>query len=220
MDLQEMLYPLGLLASIAFGVRVVWQWYISEKSGQSLVTKGFWRLSLFGNCALALHSVIQLQLPMALIQTGHFVITLRNLNLMQPKHKHVPIQWVMVLFILFSCGTLVVFLASCYFFDTWTWMRSPSFLHGQSEEVNLLWKGIGLFGMLLFASRFWIQWVLAEKEDRSVLGVSFWLVSFFGAFFSVLYFIKIRDYVNVVSPLMGIVPYFRNLIFIKREQKV
>lgn len=81
---REGLYFLGFLSSLAFGLRMAFQWLYSEYLGKSTVTPTFWKLSLTGNILLAFHAFIQLQYHVFIIQVGNGFIAWRNLNLMQP----------------------------------------------------------------------------------------------------------------------------------------
>lgn len=83
-SLRSLLYPLGFLASIFFSLRFLIQWIQSERQKKSIVSKTFWRLSLTGNLLTVLHSLIQLQYPIAALQSLNGVIAFRNLNLMGP----------------------------------------------------------------------------------------------------------------------------------------
>lgn len=207
--LQETLYPLGLISTIAFTLRFLVQWLASEKASASIVNRPFWWLSLLGNVSLGVHSFIQAQFPIFAVQVVNSVISLRNLNLMKPQTEQYRKRTV------FLFLAIALILATALFswasFDNW--MRIPTHaFQKQAVDVSYFWHGIGAVGVVLFASRFWVQWIQSEMEKRSYLGPLFWWLSLTGAFFSLLYFAKIHDYVNLVGPLFGMIPYIRNLM--------
>ena len=216
------LYPLGFLSGLAFGARFIIQWLQSEKAKQSIVTRSFWKLSLVGNLLLMLHSFIQVQFHVCLIQACNAVISWRNLNLMQTRRP--PISFVTVLglltaSILITC--LVFAIQESFFINVGGWFRIPvaPWQTEATSSVPIAWHAIGTLGYLLFSSRFWIQWWQAERSHASVLPRSFWYLSLAGAVLSIFYFIRIADSVNLIGPLIGIIPYVRNLMLINKAKK-
>jgi len=214
-ELRELLYlPLGLLPSLAFTLRFVVQWVSSEVKKQSVVPSSFWWLSLAGNATLLIHSAIQLQYPICMIQAVNAVISLRNLNLMQAKEK----QWSLVAVSFLMIGALVLPTLGFFCFSSDQWFRIPTHLfYTPKGELSLSWELLGAVGVFLFALRFWVQWVEAEKRQKSTLEAPFWWLSLIGAIFSLIFFYKTRDIANLLGPLFGIVPYVRNLMLLKRR---
>lgn len=216
-ELRQILYPLGFLSSLAFTSRFLMQWISSEVQQKSHVTFSFWWLSFIGNMALMTHSAIQLQYPVCVIQALNAVISLRNLNLMQPQSHH--FRFFPTVFSLAALALLLPTLCF-YLFSSDEWLRIPThfFSTQKGETVPLYWHLIGFSGVLLYASRFWLQWYNAERTSKSSLDTPFWWLSLIGASFSLLYFLKIQDIVNLMGPLIGLVPYLRNLILLKRRR--
>ncbi len=211
--LQETLYPLGLVSTVAFTLRFLVQWLASEKAGVSIVNRPFWWLSLLGNVTLGVHSFIQAQFPIFAVQVINSVISLRNLNLMEPKPLHYRKRTVFLLLAISLIASTALFsLAS---FENW--MRVPTHaFQKKAIDVSLFTNTIGAAGVVLFASRFWVQWIQSELQDRSYLGPLFWWLSLIGALFSLFYFAEIRDYINLVGPLFGMIPYARNLMLSRK----
>lgn len=212
-ELRIALYPLGLISTFAFTLRFIIQWIQSEKAHQSTVTPHFWWISLFGNGSLLIHSLIQGQFFICLIQGANGVISWRNLNLMGKKENRWKLSFVFFLF------TVVIFSTTSLFWllSNGVWARIPVHIL-QTEKIlsSTLLNGVGFLGIALFNSRFWIQWIFAEKSHTSKLESSFWQLSLLGALLSTLYFALIGDYINLIGPLFGIIPYFRNLILIRK----
>lgn len=219
--MRELLYPLGYLASLAFGARFFLQWINSELQQQSVVTRSFWRLSLIGNLMLMIHSFIQLQYHVCIIQAGNAVISWRNLNLMEK--KEVRLSFLMVQRLLLATLTLVTlgFIVQGYLLNDGqiTWFRLP-LAEEKTNSLHFLWHVMGSLGLFLFSSRFWIQWLDAEKTEKSNLSPTFWWLSLTGGALSLLYFFRIDDPVNVIGPAFGLIPYVRNLMLIQKSKEI
>lgn len=212
-------YPFGLLPSIFFTLRFLIQWLKSENAGVSYVDAGFWKLSLAGNLLLFTHYTIQGQYIFGIIQTGNALIAWRNLNLMTNKAP-CSLPKTLAVFagtIFLTCATLL-FLE--FVLGDKLWIRIPkNALTSVAEDPGFLWHAIGFSGQALFASRFWVQWWSCEKHRKSELGTLFWWLSILGTFFSAVYFFRIRDVVSCINQSFGIIPYLRNLMLIKKNDR-
>jgi len=76
------------------------------------------------------------------------------------------------------------------------------------------WAGIGYAGQAFFFSRFFLQWVVSEKREESVVPVYFWYLSIGGAILLLSYSLHIRDPVFIVGQTIGLLIYVRNLSLI------
>ncbi len=214
-SLRPLLYLLGFVANLLFGGRFLLQWIQSEKKQESVATPLFWQLSLIAHCAMCLHAFIQLQFPVCLIQSLSGCIAWRNLNLMGKKIHSLRTT----LFIFFS---IVIAMTTLFFLqDQVMWMRPPTLPWNgkQATAISLFWHIAGFFGMILFASRYWIQWWLSERHQKSFMGKSFWWISCIGALFSLIYAIRLIDPVNILGFGLGLIPYIRNLMLIRKKEK-
>lgn len=205
------LYPFGFLAQAAFGLRFLVQWIATERKKESVTPLLFWQLSLLGNLILLIHSTLQLYFPMSFVQAINSIMSWRNMNLLGPKEKQLPFSQVVAL--LFA-GMLSVLLYFGLQSESSSWFSSPDTIHF-SWGIHLL----GVIGILSFAVRFWVQWWQAESNKSGDLSESFWWISLFGACVSGLYFFVVHDWVNFIGPLFGLVPYARNLHFIRKRAK-
>jgi lipid-A-disaccharide synthase-like uncharacterized protein len=219
--LPELLYPLGFLAGLFFASRMLLQWVSSELSKRSIVTKGFWRLSLIGNLFLALHSVVQLQYHVLLVQTINAIISWRNLNLMGSSAARVKFS-VVIKYMIFGTvfSTLLFLLGQRFFSIENEWFRIPVTPWSPSSGLTIspIWHFVGILGLILFNSRFWIQWWLAETYQISFLGKPFFWLSLIGDLLCLFYFLAIQDPANFLGPLLGLVPCIRNLWLIYKEE--
>ncbi len=213
MDLRQLLYPLGFIASGAFSGRFIVQWLQSELKGRVVVTPLFWRLSVIGNALLLLHSVIQIQYPLALAQACNLTIAWRNLDLMKSNPR--PISRVFTILIGAAVTTTLAFMLQSYVcFGYFDWVRTPTapWTEGPGERLSLAWHLFGSAGIFLFSSRFWLQWWRSEQVGESTLGPSFWWMSLIGSACALTYFIRLQDTVNIMGMSFAIIPYIRNLV--------
>lgn len=205
-ELIERLYYFGFVSSLFFGLRFAIQWLYSETAGKSVVPKSFWWLSILGNITLLIHSLIQMQFHVALVQSLNGVISWRNLDFMSNKPKSFRFTLVLLLCSGALCVLYFVFFSSA-------WFAIPS-----GRELNFGWHLFGMLGIFLFSSRFIVQWWQTEKAKKSTLSLTFWWMSFIGGLFSLVYFAKISDPVNLIGPAIGIIPYFRNLMLLYKKE--
>jgi lipid-A-disaccharide synthase-like uncharacterized protein len=88
-----------------------------------------------------------------------------------------------------------------------------------SGPVGFAWVALGLLGQLLFTGRMVFQWLVSERQRRSVVPVGFWWMSLVGASMLLVYFIWRRDIVGVLGQSAGWIIYSRNLWLIYAERQ-
>ena len=81
-----------------------------------------------------------------------------------------------------------------------------------------LWLAIGLLGQGIFSARFIVQWLVSEREKRSIIPVAFWYLSLFGGITLLIYSIYKQDPVFILGQSTGVFIYARNLYLIQRER--
>jgi lipid-A-disaccharide synthase len=210
-DVRTALYPLGMMATIIFALRFGIQWLQSERLRRSVVTPSFWWLSILGNVSLIGHTLIQGQYPVCVVQAINGVIACRNLNLMGSPEKRWRLRSVLILLSVSILAPTLLF----WFFSQEAWLRVPAHLFQPAPQpVSAAWHIAGSIGIILHSSRFWVQWINAERYAKSSLETPFWWLSILGALFSIFYFARLLDYINLAGPLFGLIPYCRNLILI------
>lgn len=211
--------PLGLLPAVFFTLRMLVQWLQSERKKKSFVTPLFWRLSIAGNLLLYCHHVIQVQIQFALLQCINALIAWRNLDFLRSDKSPYSKK---VVFSLLGLGfgiTVALFILQGHFLlDEIDWVRTPQKLwNATRQHHSLSWHLLGTFGAILFASRFWVQWWIAEFHQKSALGRSYWLLSIAGSVIVLLYSWHIRDIVIIFYHLFSLIPYLRNLMLLRRQ---
>lgn len=90
---------------------------------------------------------------------------------------------------------------------------------GALGQTPWYWWIIGFGGQLVFASRFWVQWVASERARRSVIPVTFWHLSIAGGLLSLCYAIYRLDPVFILGQATGSAIYTRNIILIRGVQR-
>lgn len=84
---------------------------------------------------------------------------------------------------------------------------------------SLIWIAVGLGGQAAFFGRMAIQWVISERERRSVVPPLFWYLSLVGGIALFLYFAWRQDVVGVLGQTTGIVIYARNIRLIVKQRR-
>lgn len=84
---------------------------------------------------------------------------------------------------------------------------------------NVWWVVIGFAGQVAFFLRMTVQWVVSERQKKSVVPPVFWWLSLAGALMIFSYFVWRKDIVGVVGQSMGVVIYARNLRLIYKERR-
>ena len=85
--------------------------------------------------------------------------------------------------------------------------------------MKTFWLVLGFGAQFMFASRFLVQWIASERAKRSIVPVSFWLLSIVGGLLLSIYAIYRKDPVFIVGQCSGLFIYSRNLFMIYRERK-
>ncbi len=84
---------------------------------------------------------------------------------------------------------------------------------------SLLWIAIGFGGQLVFSCRFLVQWLVSERNRRSVIPEAFWWLSLGGGLALFAYFVWRQDLVGVLGQSSGLVIYARNLRLIHKQRR-
>ncbi len=212
-------FPLGMIPSIFFAMRILVQWYQTEKRKTSYVGIEFWKLSLWGNLFLVAHYLIQVQYPFALIQGINAVISWRNINFINPRRTYKR-NTVIAIGVFASLLITLMFLAQSYFIiGKLDWIRSPQKPFDPFRQSHaLIWHIFGAIGSIVFASRFWVQWWLAEQSKKSELGPLFWYLSIVGSSMLIVYAVHISDHITLFYNFFGMIPYLRNIFFLRRAK--
>jgi len=88
------------------------------------------------------------------------------------------------------------------------------------KHAELAWLIVGFSGQALFSMRFITQWIVSEKQKKSVIPVTFWYFSIAGGIILLSYAMYKRDPVFILGQATGLFIYGRNLYFIFRDRKL
>jgi lipid-A-disaccharide synthase-like uncharacterized protein len=86
-------------------------------------------------------------------------------------------------------------------------------------DIEPIWLAIGFAGQALFSARFVVQWLVSERQGKSVIPLAFWLFSLAGGVALLAYAIHRMDPVIIAGQAGGLVVYARNLWLIHRERR-
>ncbi|MCH9632834.1 MAG: hypothetical protein S4CHLAM6_11770 [Chlamydiae bacterium] len=216
-----MYFGLGTLATIPFGLRSVLQWFLSEYKKKSHVTVAFWTLSIAGNVLMLAHYLVQVQFHLYFIRFFPFYFAFRQYALMKGRAK--PFSWKRLIksLTVITFSFTILFMIRVYAeYGNLRWISNPLMPWSKSiRDVSSLWHVLGFIGATLFMSRLWLQWWQSEKASQSILPSSFWWISLIGASLTLSYALYIQDLVTALGYSLGLIPYVRNLMLIKRESK-
>ena len=87
------------------------------------------------------------------------------------------------------------------------------------NTVDLIWLAVGLLGQTMFMMRFLVQWIHSERQQKSVIPVSFWYLSLIGGLIVLAYGIHRAEPVIILGQLPGTLIYARNLVLIRRSKR-
>tara|TARA_B100000315_G_C14584475_1_gene592177 strand:+ start:1000 stop:1275 length:276 start_codon:yes stop_codon:yes gene_type:complete len=88
-------------------------------------------------------------------------------------------------------------------------------LNLKTEHIYLI---LGFLGQFLFFMRFFIQWLVSEKQKKSVIPISFWFFSISGGVLLLTYAIIRKDPVFILGQSCGLLIYSRNLFLIYKKK--
>ena len=98
-------------------------------------------------------------------------------------------------------------LASINFSDLWN-----------TSGWEKAWLALGISGQLVFTARFVVQWIVSERQKRSVIPLPFWYLSLVGSLMVLSYAIYTGDPVFILGFSFNSVVYIRNLRLIYRRK--
>ncbi len=196
---EHWILGLGFFSQFIFGIRMLVQWYLSEKEGKVVSPAIFWQLSLIAGFLFILYGVFKNDLVIILGQGLSYVICLRNLQL-EGAWKNMPLS--------FRIGAIVIPLL------TIVWLVAKS----TGVNANFHWSDflspimfIGLLGQLLLNGRFLYQWYYAEKTKTADLPLGFWLMTASGSLLVVIYALFPIAPVLLFAQGLGLIASIRNI---------
>lgn len=84
-------------------------------------------------------------------------------------------------------------------------------------QHEIFWLGLGFVSQVVFAARFFIQWIASEIKGVSYVPISFWYLSIFGSMGLLIYSIYRKDPVFILGQGLSMVIYVRNIMLIRKK---
>jgi lipid-A-disaccharide synthase-like uncharacterized protein len=193
------IYALGFFAQGLFGMRILIQWFYSEREGRVVSPSLFWVFSLLGSFLFLIYGWLRLDLVILIGQTLSFYIYIRNLQLKKVWSRlstHVQLA----IFLLPVGVWLVVFTTQ----GTWAKIIDRNVW----TDAFLL---LGAFGQILLNLRYLYQWYYSEKASESLLPLGFWIISAIASVMVIVYGFYRNDPVLLLAQSMGFFAYLRNI---------
>lgn len=193
------IYGLGFFSQGIFGVRMLIQWYLSEKEGRIVSPLIFWQLSLIAGFLFLVYGILQNDFVILLGQALAYVISVRNLQL-EGSWKKMPF--------FFRAGTILFPLIAM----AWMFLRTTN-VNNDFQWNDLLSPlvFVGAIGQVLLSFRFLYQWYFAEKTKTTDLPIGFWIMTTVGSILVVIYAVFHFDPVLLFAQGLGLFASVRNI---------
>ncbi|WP_321330739.1 lipid-A-disaccharide synthase N-terminal domain-containing protein [uncultured Bacteroides sp.] len=200
------IYSIGFLAQGLFSVRLVVQWFLSEKAKKVVSPVSYWQISILASYLLFIYGWLRDDFAIILGQYISYYIYIWNLN-----YKN---QWKNLNFILRYLLLLTPVAVVIYFLFTWD-TNAPKLF--QNAKIPLSILIFGSMGQIIFTFRFIYQWIYSRRKGESLFPITFWLLSIVGSSIIISYGIYRKDPVLILGQSAGFIVYIRNLLLSKKK---
>ena len=200
MDSPVWVYLLGIAGMGIYGLRILIQWYLSEKSHQVESPGNYWILSSIGAIVLYIYGWLRKDFSIIFGESVGYYIYMWNIGIMG-LYKKVP----RILIVLQAVFPLVILALIVRDFPTFV----ETFLHNKDVPMGLL-----LFGVLAqftYEVRSVYQLIYSYKRHMSILPLGHWVLSVVGSVMIITYGIIRHDWVLVIGQF-SIIFSIRNLM--------
>lgn len=204
---EWLIFGLGFLAQLLFSARLVTQWFLSEKAKKIKTPILFWKLSLLASILLFIYGYLRKDLAIMLGQLLIYGVYIRNLQLQD--------EWKRSTYF-FKFLTIVFPLILAFYTLFYKPLPWSDLLKG--ENISPWLVTVGIFGQLIYTSRFFYQWFQAERTGKAVLTPGFWMISLLGSSFLFTYGIFRNDPVLMSAHFFGGLIYIRDLYIARRSK--
>ncbi len=203
-------FGIGFLAQLLFSARLVTQWFLSEKAKKVETPVLFWKLSLLAAILLFTYGYLREDLAIMLGQFLTYGVYWRNLRIQGEWHNR------NIFFKVLVTVFPVIITAYILFFGSLEWSE---LVIGENLSTWLII--LGIFGQMVYTSRFFYQWYYSEQHHESILPRGFWILSLLGSCLLFSYGIFRNDPVLISAHFFGALIYIRDIYLLKssREDK-
>jgi len=161
------IYSIGFLAQGLFSVRLIVQWFLSEKAKKVVSPTSYWQISILASYLLFIYGWLRDDFAIILGQYISYYIYIWNLNNKGHwKDMHFSLRYLLLL------TPIAVII---YLFFTWDTNFPRLF---ENEKIPLGILIFGSMGQIIFTFRFIYQWIYSRNKGESVFPVTFWVLSF------------------------------------------
>ena len=203
-----LIYGIGFLAQLLFSIRLINQWFLTEKAEKIKTPTLFWKLSLFGSILLFIYGHLRNDLAIMLGQFLVYAVYFRNLQLQNEwKSSNIVLKFTVI-------GVPILIAAYLIFLSD---LKLHDLLDGKNIAPWLI--TLGILGQIVYTSRFFYQWIYSEQHEKSSLPLGFWILSLTESTIILTYAIFRRDPVLLAVHLFGGMVYIRDLFLLKKSNK-
>ena len=200
MDSPVGVYLLGLAGMGIYGLRLLIQWYLSEKSRHVESPGIYWVLSSIGAVVLYLYGWLRKDFSIIFGESVGYYIYMWNIGVLG-LYKRVP-RFLVVLQALFPVAILVLIVRDLPTF-------TETFLHNEYVPLRLLLFGV--LGQSVYELRSVYQLVYSYKRKASILPMGHWVMAVTGSVLIIIYGLIRHDWVLVLGQF-SIVFSIRNIM--------
>jgi len=200
MDSPVWVYLLGLCGMAVYGVRIVVQWYLSEKSHQVESPGIYWIMSSVGAIILYIYGWLRKDLSIIFGESLSYYIYMWNIAIMG-LYKKVPRSVIVIQALFPVLILLLIFKDLPSFVD--------NFLHNEAVPPRLLY--FGLLGQFTYEIRSVYQLVYSYRRKTSILPLGHWILAVAGSLMIIAYGLIRHDWVLVIGQF-AIVFSIRNIM--------
>jgi lipid-A-disaccharide synthase-like uncharacterized protein len=207
MDSPFWVYLLGFAGMGIYGVRILIQWYLSEKSHQVESPGIYWVLSSIGAVVLYVYGWLRKDFSIIFGESVGYYIYMWNIGIMG-LYRKVP-RWIIVVQALFPVAILTLIVR-----DWSSFMET--FLHNEYVSPSLLLFGV--LGQFTYEMRSVYQLLYSYKRKQSFLPLGHWVLAVVGSVMIIIYGIIRHDWVLAIGQF-SIVFTIRNLMISIVEER-
>ncbi len=207
MDSPLWVYLLGLAGMAIYGVRIVVQWYLSEKAHEVVSPGIYWVMSSIGAIVLYIYGWLRKDFSIIFGESIGYYIYMWNIAIMG-LYKNTP-RWVFVAQALFP--VLIIGLMLRDF---------PAFTHDflMNDKVPPGLLALGMLGQFTYEIRGVYQLVYSMKRKESILPLGHWILAVAGSLMIIAYGLIRHDWVLVIGQF-AIVFSIRNIMISLSSRK-
>ena len=188
MDSPTWVYLLGLFGMAVYGIRILIQWYLSEKAHKVVNPGIYWVLSSIGAVILYVYGWLRKDFSILFGESVGYYIYMWNIGVMG-MYRKVPKVFV-VLQALFPVGILTLMAWDLpAFVDT--------FLRNENIPTGLMI--FGMLGQFTYEIRSVYQLVYSYRHKESLLPLGHWLLAVVGSMMIIVYGAIRHDWVLVIG---------------------